>query len=445
MLIVIKKLAIQPQKENIQVGQKKRSIAMKKIRKIEKIVNAQTLLVTVDISKFKHTGYFRCPDGTEVLPFEFTNNRIGFTIFSSMIERTKSEKRLNRVVIGFESTGPYAEPLTHYLRNKQVELVQVNPVHTKRIKEISDNSPGKTDKKDPKVIADLIELNRVLKVVVPVGISAELRRLTHARERYLKVKTLLVNQLYDLVFLIFPEFGQIIKDIQTKTAQYLLNHYLRPQQIIELGVDQLETILRKVSRGRFGREKAEQLFEAAEQSVGIREGQVSIFKEINNLLQGIAQQQVFISDCESDICRNLEQISWSRNLLSIKGIGNITVATIIGEVADFTHFKTSDEVEKFAGLNLFEISSGKHKGQKRISKRGRWLLRKCLYFASLNVVRKDGIFHDQYQSYLHRGMLKQKALIAIARKLLRVIFAIVRDHKEFDCSYYRPNQLKEAA
>jgi len=418
---------------------------MNKIRKIEKVVNAQTLLVTVDISKFKHTGYFRCPDGTEVLPFEFSNNRIGFTVFYSMIQNTKNEKQLNRVVVGFESTGPYAEPLTHFLRDKNVELVQVNPVHTKRIKEISDNSPGKTDKKDPKVIADLIELNRVLKVVVPVGVSAELRRLTHARERYLKVNTLLVNQLYDLVFLIFPEFGQIIKDIQTKTAQYLLNHYLTPQQIEELGVEQLEAILRKVSRGRFGREQAERLFEAARQSVGIREGQASIIKEIHNLLQGIAQQKHFINECESDICHNLEQISWSHNLLSIKGIGKITVAIIIGEVADFNHFKSSDELEKFAGLNLFEISSGKHKGQKRITKRGRWLLRKCLYFASLNVVRKGGIFHDHYQSYLDRGMLKQKALIAIARKLLRVIFAIVRDHKKFDRSYFQPGQLKEAA
>lgn len=418
---------------------------MNKMRKRKRILNDQTLLVTVDVSKEKNTGYFRCPDGTEVMPFEFTNNRSGFNKFYDMIEWTKTEKQLFRVVVGFESTGPYAEPLTHFLRNKDVELVQVNTVHTKKMKEVYDNSPGKTDKKDPKVIADLIELNRVLKVVVPEGISAELRRLTHARERYIKTKTSLLNQLYDLVFVIFPEFGQIIKDIQTKTAQYLLNHYPTPQEIVNLGVDQLEVILHKVSRGRFGREKAQALFEAAQQTVGIREGQASIVKEIKNLLQAIFQQQHFVDECESDISENLSEIPWSRYLLSIKGIGKVTVAVVIGEVADFNHFKTSGEVEKFAGLNLFEISSGKHRGRRRISKRGRWLLRKILYFASLNVVRKGGIFHDKYQSYLDRGMPKQKALIAIARKLLRVMFAIVRDHKEFDESYSKSIQLKEAA
>jgi len=418
---------------------------MRKMRKRKKILDDQTLLVTVDVSKEKNTGYFRCPDGTEVMPFEFTNNRSGFNKFYDLIEWTKAEKQLFRVVVGFESTGPYAEPLTHFLRNKDVELVQVNTVHTKKMKEVYDNSPGKTDKKDPKVIADLIELNRILKVVVPEGISAELRRLTHARERYIKTRTSLVNQLYDLVFVIFPEFSQIIKDIQTKTAQYLLNHYPTPQEIVNLGVDQLEVILRKVSRGRFGREKAQALFEAAQQTVGIREGQVSIVKEIRNLLQAIFQQQHFVDECESDISENLSKIPWSRYLLSIKGIGEITVAVVIGEAADFNHFKTSGEIEKFAGLNLFEISSGKHRGRRRISKRGRWLLRKILYFASLNVVRKGGIFHDKYQSYLDRGMPKPKALIAIARKLLRVMFAIVRDHKEFDESYSKSIQLKEAA
>lgn len=418
---------------------------MNKIQKRERIVNDQTLLVTVDVSKSNPTGYFRCPDGTEGMPFDITNNHSSFTKFYEMIEWIKKKKQLSRVVVGFESTGPYAEPLTHFLRDKDIELVQVNPVHTKRIKEVYDNSPGKTDHKDPKVIADLIELNRVLRIVVPEGVSAELRRLTHARERYKKANTSFVNQLHDMVFLIFPEFSQIIKNIQTKTAQYILSHYPTPQAIVELGMVQLEAVLRKVSRGRFGKEKAQQLFEAAQHSVGIQQGQGSIVKEIKHLLQAIFQQQGFIEECESDISVHLGKLHWSRYLLSIKGVGEITTAVVIGEVADFDHFKNSGEVEKLAGLNLFEISSGKHQGQRRISKRGRWLLRKILYFASLNVVGKGGIFHHQYKNYLDRGMPKQKALIAIARKLLRVMFALVRDHKEFDENLLNATQFKEAA
>ena len=235
---------------------------MRTVQKKEKIINNQTLLVTVDLSKDKNMGYFRCPDGTEFKPFSFGNHRQGFTYFYDKLSWVKSRHRLLHVVVGFESTGPFGEPLSHFLKSKGVKLVQVNTAHTKRIKELYDNSPGKTDQKDPKVIADLIELGRILQVVIPVGVSAELRRLIHARERAIQTKGTQLNQLYDLVFLIFPEFGQIIKNLQTKTARYLLDHYPTPKGIVNLGIDQLESILRRVSRGRFGRDKAKQLYEA---------------------------------------------------------------------------------------------------------------------------------------------------------------------------------------
>jgi hypothetical protein len=223
-----------------------------------------------------------------------------------------------------------------------------------------------------------------------------------------------------------------------------LYHYPTPTEIVNLGIDKLELIVRKLSCNRFGGKIAEQLYEAAKQTVGIGEGQTSIVKEIKNLLQGINQQQRFITECESDITESLSNISWSKYLLSIKGIGEITVAAVIGELAAFKDFKTGSAVEKYVGLNLFEISSGKHQGQKHISKRGRPLLRKMLYFASLNAVRKDGIFHDKYQSYLDRGMPKPKALVAILRKLLRMMYAIGRDHKEFDIGYLTRNKLEAA-
>ena len=418
---------------------------MSKIRTKQKIVNSTTLLVTVDISKGKNTGYFRCPDGTEVMPFEFTNDLSGFTKLYQMMEAIKNQKKLVQVIFGFESTGPFAEPLVHYLKGKDVKLVQVNTAHTKKLKEVYDNSPGKTDRKDPKVIADLVELGRVLTVVVPEGICAELRRLTHARDRYIKTRNMLVNQLYDLGYIIFPELGQIIPNFQSKTAQYLLRHYPTPQQMRKVSQKKLEIMLRKLSRGRYGKEHAERLYQAALHSVGIREGLSSIVEEIKNILKAMDLQNRFIEKCEEDISRNLVQIPLSRELLLIKGIGEITVAGVIGEVVDFTNFTSTNEIEKYAGLNLFEISSGKHQGQRRISKRGRSFLRKVLYFAALNTIRKGGAFHEKYQRYLDRGMPGNKALIAIARKLLRVMFAMARDQKVFKEEYHHISKISEAA
>ncbi|HYA11510.1 MAG TPA: IS110 family transposase [Thermodesulfovibrionales bacterium] len=410
-----------------------------------KRISEKTLLVTVDMGKVKHTGYYRFPDGTEGKTFEFFNSRKGFEEFWWRICQAKRSLNLTDVVIGFESTGPYAEPLLHFLRKRNVRLVQVNPLHTKRLKELQGNSPNKTDKKDPKIIADIIELGHALTVIIPEGTVAELRRLTQARERSIQRMGILLNQLRDLVFLIFPEFMPVMKDITLKSTQYLLKNYPRPQDIGKEGAESLTQILKKVSRGRLGRERAEALYHAAMDSVGIIEGHDSIVLEIKEIISTIEGIERFVSEIESLMSKHLKEVPYSRFILSIKGIGEITAAGLIGEMGDFKKYRTVSEVIKHAGLDLFEISSGKHKGKRRISKRGRPLLRKLLFFASINVVRKGGILHKQYQHHLKKGMPKIKALVAISRKLLSIIFALVRDHSVYIARYTKTQQLKEAA
>jgi transposase len=198
--------------------------------KKERIVNAKTLIVAIDIGKAMDTGYCRCPSGKDIKPFEFSNNIEGFKKLWDRICWMKMSHHLEEVIVGFEFIGAYGEPVVHYLRQKPVKLVQVNPMHTKRMKELQGNSPGKTDRKDPKVIADIIGLGHALSVVIP-GAAAELRRLTLARERSIQRRTALYNQLQDLVFIVFREFLQVMKDVKTQTAQYLLRHYQRPRTL----------------------------------------------------------------------------------------------------------------------------------------------------------------------------------------------------------------------
>lgn len=409
------------------------------------IINDKTLIVTVDIGKIKHTGYGRCPDGSEISSFEFFNNGRGFTEFWAKVAAMMHTKQLSEVLVGFESTGPYAEPLMHFLSNKGVRLVQVNCAHTKKIKEVYDNSPNKTDAKDPKVIADLLELGRFLSVVIPAGAAAELRRLSHARERHLERLKTLYNQLHDLVFLIFPEFLEVMKHLHTKSSHYLLELAPTPQAIMALGCGELTRTLERISRGHLGRKQAEALYAAASQSVGLHAGQNGMVEELRQLLHLIAGCETFMVQLEQKLAEGLQGVPYSHCLLSIKGVGVVTIAGLIGEVGEFNNFTTIAELMKYAGLNLYELSSGRQKGRRRISKHGRPLLRKLLYFAALNVVRQGGILHRHYQSYLQRGMPRLKALVAIARKLLGIMFALVRDHSEYRVDYLNFPLLQPAA
>ena len=418
---------------------------MKKINKKRQIIKSETMIAAIDIGKKKNTVIYRSPYGEDSKTFEFTNTRDGFDQFHSQLLLFKNHYNTKDVVVGYESTGVYAEPLAHYLRGKQVRLVLVNPVHTKRLKEIRDNSPNKTDKKDPRVIADVIQLNCVLSVIVPEGDGAELRQLIHARERAICHRNGFLSQLHDLVYKVFPEIHQIFKSLKGKTVQFVLMNYPFPEDVAACDIDELAKKLRSMSRGRIKRSQVEELQRFAETSIGVKEGRNAIAKEITHLVRELRSQEGYIKSIEKDINETLGRLPVSYRILSIKGIGEITAAGILGEAACFQDMQHSKEFEKLAGLNLFEISSGVHQGKKRISKRGRPLLRKLLYFASLNVIKHDGVFRDKYQSYLKKGKPKNQALIAISRKLIQVIFALVRDDMNFDKNRNKEPTYSKAA
>ena len=412
-----------------------------------KMVKEGTLLVTIDIGMTSNTGYCTTVDGRDTKPFKFGNTREGLDVFWSMLLTSKNRFCCSEVVVGYESTGPYAEPLVHYLMDKPVTIVQVNPMHTKRIKELNDNSPLKTDDKDPRVIADVLRLGHALSVVVPEGDAAYLRRLNNARERHVGERTALLNQLQQLVFLIFPEFKTVFNDVTVKTARHILKNYTTPERIGTLHKDELGEEIRKRSMGKFGVRQAEFLISLARDTIGIKEGVAGIVLDIHHILVQLETVNAFIEEIEAEMAKALERIPCSMRILSMKGLGVVTVAGLIGEVGDFSKFRTQSEIMKLAGLDLYEISSGKRKGQKRISKRGRSLLRKILYNAAVGTIRKNGIMCTQYEKLIGRGMKRTPALIVIAKKLLRIIHAMLRDDRDYIRNYESPKRvvIKKAA
>ena len=401
------------------------------VRNYGKFLNEKTLLVTADVGKYSNYCYARTPKGEELEPFEFHNTGLGFIMVYRIIQLFRKKHHLDRIVFGIESTGNYGEPLIHYMANRGIQMVQVNPLHTKKVKEMRGNSPNKNDKKDPKVIADIIALHNGLTLVIPKGAAAELDRLVHLREIQLEDKKRAYNQLESAIVPIFPEFLHIFKDLQIKTVEYLLKNYPLPESIIKLGLEDLIKILNTVSRGRIGRKRAEKFYQAALSSAGINEGIEGTLLMIKNLYDKISLLDRQQSQVEESIGIKLSEISYSRFIMSIKGIGPIITAAIIGEVGDLRKYDCAQQLQKLAGINLYEISSGIQRGQRHITKRGRHLLRKMLYYAALNVTKKNGILHDTYNKQIKKGMTKTQALTAISRKIIGIIYALVRDSSDY--------------
>jgi len=117
-------------------------------QKLEAITQ-NTLIVGVDIAKELQWGRFVDYRGLELgKTLKFRNNKNGFESILASIEANCKNQGLNQVIVGMEPTGHYWKPLANYLIMHGIKVVMVNPYHTKRAKELDDNSPTKSDKKN---------------------------------------------------------------------------------------------------------------------------------------------------------------------------------------------------------------------------------------------------------------------------------------------------------
>jgi transposase len=122
-------------------------------------------------------------------------------------------------------------------------------------------------------------------------------------------------------------------------------------------------------------------------------------------------------------------------LLSIPGVGRRLACAILGILSPLTRFRNGKELASFLGLAPQIDQSGKRKERAWLSKRGNPFLRKLLFLSALSASRFNEQCRVLYERLLSRGKPKKVALIAVANKLLRQIFAILRSGIPYDPHY----------
>lgn len=226
-----------------------------------------------------------------------------------------------------------------------------------------------------------------------------------------------------------------------------------PKEIIALGVSGVRKIWHdKKLRGRgVTEDRAKILVEAAHNSVGL-DGGYGTKSELYMLLE---EHRLWTSQLEN-INKVLEetiyQVQYVDKLLNIKGIGTVTIAGFVAEVGDIRRFKSPKQIQKYAGLELVENSSGKHKGRSKISKRGRRKLRKILYQVMIPLLARNKEFREIYDYYVTRvknPLKRRQAMMAVSCKLIRVFYAVLTKGQDYDrlkmmSDIHRESDLKAA-
>ncbi len=406
-------------------------------RKIE-VITLRTLVVGIDIAKEKQWARFVDCRGVECgKAMFFSNDRTGFDAILARIRQISKENNFADAIVGMEPTGHYWKALANCLiKQERIHVVLVNPYHTKKAKELDDNSQTKSDKKDALTIARLVKDGRYSEAYLPHDVYADLRVLSTARNSVNRQKNALENTILAIMDEYFPEFTKVFKyPFKGKAAMQIMKSCPFPKYILELGVNGVTAEMKKAAKRAVGRKRAQQLVRAAQVSVGVDYGVDAARYKLQLLLDEWELIDRQLSLIEEEMAKALQVTGISEYLLSIKGVGVVSLAMCLGEMGDPLRFSDPRQISRLAGYNLVEDSSGKNKSGTCISKRGRKGLRRVLYQMALTTVAVNPEMKEFYRYLKTRAanpLKKLQALVVISKKLLTLIHTLAKKRQYYD-------------
>ena len=155
---------------------------------------------------------------------------------------------------------------------------------------------------------------------------------------------------------------------------------------------------------------------------------------IAHLQELLKQVEAAISEtikADADLKQKVELLS------SIKGVGQLSAATIIAETNGFALFENQKQLESYAGYDVVENQSGNHVGRTKISKKGNSHIRRILYMPALNLVTyKVNPFINLYNRVYTKTNIKMKGYVAVQRKLLVMLYTLYKSNQKFNDQYH---------
>ncbi len=348
--------------------------------------------------------------------------------------------------IFMESTGIYHIPLYCYLKEFGFSTYILNPLITD-----SNKNQGirkvKSDKTDAKRIAKTAYTDGLKVSLIPSTLALNLRNLTRAYHKLVDEKTIHVNQLSKELAIIFPGYTELFSNTLGKTSKSILHDYMTPNKVLGAPKEELISLIKTTSkRGiKFAEDKTAKLIETAkvasvfslqlESSEYMVELQLSIIEVLDKKIKDIIEKlHTYMKEFEKTTI--VKQVKLIR---SITGVGFITSITLIAEIGDFSEFSSPKQLVAYFGLDPSVKESGKFKGsQNRMSKRGSSVARRVLFIIVIAAIRttKNGrSINEVLKTYYDKKLeskAKKVALGIMMRKMTNIIFAVLRDEKEYE-------------
>ena len=386
------------------------------------------ICVGIDVAKDKHDCFILSSEG-EVLADVFTipNNAEGFDTLLQTIRRCT--RPADKIKVGLEATGHYSYNILGFLLDCGLPTYVINPLHTNLYRKSLTLRKTKTDRVDARTIATMLMSDLDLKSYTDTSYHNEdLKSLTRYRFDIVQERAKLKQSLSRLVTILFPELEKLVPTLHIPSVYALLSEFPSAQQIASTHLTRLKTVLHDASKGRYDREKAIEIRDAARASIGSRMPAKSL--ELKHTIRRIGELDAEIEEIEKEISSLMDEIQ--SPITSIPGMGIRMGAMILAEIGDFSCFDSADKILAYAGMSPSTYQSGQlNNSHSHMEKRGS----KYLRYALFNATRYVCLWEPTFAEYLSKKQAEGKhyyvAISHAAKKLVRLIYAMEKSRQPY--------------
>ena len=385
----------------------------------------------IDIAKVNHVASLIDEDGSILVKaIKFTNSNEGLQKLIDSI----SNYDQSQIYCAMEATGTYWLSLFSALTDKGFNVSVFNPYQIKSFRGAFSNRKQKNDVIDSIIIANFLSFNGIQQTCLPNDDLLALKNFTRYRSNLVDNISKAKVQIKGILDKVFPEYSDVFSDTFGEASKQILLNCPTPSELVNFNTRKLSNLLKKASKGRHGTDTARKVKNLAKNSFGIKFTGDACSFEIKQLINQI----IFLENQVDELDKKIKEIyeKLDSHLESIPGIGKTTAPVILAEIGDINNFSSPSKLTAFAGIDPTENQSGNKKStDEKTSKRGSPYLRHAIYQAAFIASNTDPVMRDYYQKKRSEGKHHYVALAGVERKLLGIIFHVLKENRD-----YRPSK-----
>lgn len=386
--------------------------------KISAQTAGQRIVFGVDVAKEKFFGVLMQEDLTVIATLKWVHPEQTRELGEHLIQEVPAQ----RLEVAMEPSGTYGDALQRHLSHLGLAVYRVSPKRVHDAAEVYDGVPSLHDAKSAYLIARL-HLDGASRVWKDLPAPRRNRQALIAElDLYHDQQQRNLNRLEALLSRHWPEVVRIV-ELKRVSLLRLVAEYGDPCSIAAQR-EEADQLLRHGTRGPLSGEKIQRVLDSTQDTLGVpcTEGERHLLQVLAGELLRTHQQ---LHQLEQQIAREVHDDTVLTRIAAVTGkTTSLVLEAALGSPLDYPN---PGSYLKAMGLNLKERSSGKHKGQLKITKRGPSIVRKYHYFTALRWLYQDPVIALWYRNKVRRdGHLKGKAIVAVMRKLALSLWHIAR-------------------